>query len=204
MRKSSGAAVILAVTLAFAFTAPTAHPQTEAANDVRWKELDEAGGKALAEGRPIDAEKMWKSALQLAERFGPEDGRLTISLNNLADFYQDQGKYAEAEPLRKRALAQMEKILGPEDPLFVQGLDSLATIYWALGRFADAEPLSQRSLATVEKVLGPDNPEVAASLNNLATLYQAQGKYADAEPLHQRSIKILQQFLGPEHPKYPR
>jgi len=129
MRKSSGAGIILAVTLAFAFTAPPAHPQKEAANDVRWKELDEAGGKALAEGRPIDAEKMWKSALQLAERFGPEDGRLTISLNNLAEFYESQNKYAEAEPLRKRALALMEKILGPEHPLVVQGLYNLSTLY---------------------------------------------------------------------------
>jgi tetratricopeptide (TPR) repeat protein len=201
MRKSNRASVIFAVTLAFAFTAPSAHPQKQVANDVRWKELDQAGAKALAEGRPIDAEKNWKSALQLAERFGPDDGRLTISLNNLAEFYQNEGKYTEAEPLRKRALALMEKILGPEHPLVVQGLYSLATLYWAQGKYADAEPLSKKSLAIVEKVLGPDNADVAASLNNLATLYQVQGKYGDAEPLHRRSLAILEQVLGPEHPK---
>jgi outer membrane protein assembly factor BamD (BamD/ComL family) len=74
MGKSNRASVIFAVTLAFAFTAPSAHSQKQVANDVRSKELDEAGGKALAEGRLADAEKTWKTALQLAERFGPDDG----------------------------------------------------------------------------------------------------------------------------------
>ena len=38
---------------------------------------------------------------------------VATSLNNLAALYYDQGKYAEAEPLYKRALAIWEKALGP-------------------------------------------------------------------------------------------
>jgi tetratricopeptide (TPR) repeat protein len=34
-------------------------------------------------------------------------------LNDLASLYQNQGRYTEAEPLYKRALAISEKALGP-------------------------------------------------------------------------------------------
>jgi Flp pilus assembly protein TadD len=36
------------------------------------------------------------------------------SLNNLAGLYDIRGKYAEAEPLYKRALSIAEKALGPD------------------------------------------------------------------------------------------
>jgi tetratricopeptide (TPR) repeat protein len=38
------------------------------------------------------------------------------SLNNLAGLYHNQGKYAEAEPLYRRALAICERTLGSEHP----------------------------------------------------------------------------------------
>ena len=41
-----------------------------------------------------------------AETMSPS---VAINLNNLAALYDDQGKYAEAEPLYKRALAILEE-----------------------------------------------------------------------------------------------
>jgi hypothetical protein len=41
---------------------------------------------------------------------------IALSLNNLANLYQARGRYAEAEPLHKRALAISEKALGGEHP----------------------------------------------------------------------------------------
>ena len=41
---------------------------------------------------------------------------LRHSLNNLAMLYEAQGRYADAEPLFKRALAIREKALGPDHP----------------------------------------------------------------------------------------
>ena len=38
------------------------------------------------------------------------------SLNNLAELYDAQGRYADAEPLYKRSLAIREKALGPDHP----------------------------------------------------------------------------------------
>ena len=39
-----------------------------------------------------------------------------LSLNNLAELYRAQGRYADAEPLYKRSLAIREKALGPDHP----------------------------------------------------------------------------------------
>ena len=125
---------------------------------------------------------------------------LATSLNNLAALYDDQGRYSEAEPYYKRALAIWEKALGPEHPQVAQTLNNLAALYYTKGQYVEAEPLFKRALALVEKALGPDHPHVATSVNNLAELYQAQGKYAEAEPLLQRSLAIREKALGPQHP----
>ncbi len=47
---------------------------------------------------------------------GPEHPNLAMSPNNLAGLYKAQGKYAEAEPLFKRALAIVERSQGSNHP----------------------------------------------------------------------------------------
>ncbi len=80
-----------------------------------------------------------------------------------AELYRDQGKYAEAEPLYRRALAIDEKALGPEHPDVGQSLNNLAEGYHSQGRYAEAEPLYKRALAIFEKALGPEHPDVATA-----------------------------------------
>ncbi len=124
-----------------------------------------------------------EAALKEAEDFGEQDPRFAKRLNNRAAFYRAQGRYAEAGPLHKRALAIDENALGPEHPSVATDLNNLAALYYAQGRFDEAEPLHERSLAINEKALGPAHPNVAASLNNLAELYCAQGRNEEAERL---------------------
>lgn len=57
----------------------------------------------------LDALQLAKIALEVAEKqFGLSHLHVAISLNNLATIFTAQGKYAEAEPLYKRALAILE------------------------------------------------------------------------------------------------
>ena len=55
--------------------------------------------------------------------------RCRSSLNNLAGLYHAQGRYADAEPLYKRALAICEKALGPDHPDVALSLNNLAALY---------------------------------------------------------------------------
>ena len=65
-------------------------------------------------------EEWYQSALQdleLTEQtLGPEHPQVAIALNHLAEGYGFQGRYDEAEPLYKRALAIREKAFSADDP----------------------------------------------------------------------------------------
>ncbi len=80
-------------------------PAQASAQGGQWNTLNAAGIEAYQRGGYAEAEKHLAAALKEAEGFGPQDPRLATSLNNLAELYRAQGRYAEAEPLHKRALA---------------------------------------------------------------------------------------------------
>ena len=102
---------------------------TACTQDLSWEEYTEAGLEAYEQARYDEAEESYLAALEEAEKFGDQDSRLATVLNNLALLYQDQGKYAEAEPLYQRALPIREKALGPEHPDIATNLALLALLY---------------------------------------------------------------------------
>jgi tetratricopeptide (TPR) repeat protein len=158
-----------------------------------WEALNDTGSVAYQRGDYAEAEKQWGAALKAAEGFGSEDPRLATSLNNLALLYEAQGKYVEAEPLYKRALAIDEKTLVPEHPDLAASLNNLAALYHAQGRYTEAEPLYKRSLAiyeNYEKVLGPKHPRVVTSLENYAALLRETGRGKEATDLEARAQMI--------------
>ncbi len=70
-------------------------------------EAYQQGGALYQAGRYDEALPFLKKALELGQReFGPEHPSTAMLLNNLAELYRFQGRYAEAEPLHKRALAR--------------------------------------------------------------------------------------------------
>jgi tetratricopeptide (TPR) repeat protein len=54
-----------------------------------------------------------KSNELIKKEFGATHSIFAYGLNNLAELYRKQGRYAAAEPLYKRSLAIHEKALGP-------------------------------------------------------------------------------------------
>ena len=125
---------------------------------------------------------------------------LAATLNNQAERYKEEGRYADAEPLYKQVLAIHENVHGPNHADVALALTDLAELYKEAGRYDDAEPLYKRALGTWQKALGPNHPDVAQALNNLAGLYTAQGRYADAEPPYKRALAIFETALGPDYP----
>ncbi len=153
-------------------------------------------GIALATGVPggVLAQTYPLVVAQSAEL--QEAKRLMEEVNEL---YQ-QGKYREAIPLTKKALAIREKALGPDHPDVATILSNLAELYRAAGNYTEAEPLLQRSLEIKEKNQGPEHPDLAYSFNSLAMLYKARGNYSQAETIYQRALAIWEKSLGRDHP----
>jgi CHAT domain-containing protein/Tfp pilus assembly protein PilF len=135
---------------------------------------------------------------------GLESVDIAPELNNLAALYQRQQRYAEAEPLFKRALALSERSLPPNHPDLGRALNNLATNYEKQERHAESEALTRRALALYEKAAGPESPAAATLLNNLGQIVKAEGRGNDAEPLIERSLAIREKVLGRDHPDVAR
>ncbi len=77
-----------------------------------WEELNAKVAVLYRQLRYSEASNVAEKALKVAEEtFGPNHINVALSLDNLAVLYQDQGKYAEAEPLFKRAMEIEEKAI---------------------------------------------------------------------------------------------
>ncbi len=70
---------------------------------------------------------------------------MAASLNNLAELYGGQGRYAEAEPLYERALEIYEKALGSAHPKVAIVLENMAVFYKQIGRMDEAKSLEERA-----------------------------------------------------------
>jgi len=120
-------------------------------------------------------------------------------LHDLAELYNDLGKYEEAEALYQQALAIREQVLGPNHLDTVHSLNSLGEFYRSRGKYQETERLYQRALTISEQMLGPEHPMVAESLVSLAKLYDDLGKYQEAEQHYQRALRTYRNAFGPEH-----
>jgi tetratricopeptide (TPR) repeat protein len=168
-------------------------PEAEA----RWIDLDEAGGRALGEGRSAEAAGLFEKALAQAEAAGLQ-AILVRSLDSLAAAYRIEGRPVEAEKHYRRALALLE---GTQRELeTAQVLSGLGMALAAQARFAEAAPLHERARSIREKLLGPDHPEVAAALHNLAGAQAGLKHFVQASKLYEQSQAMLEKSLGSGHP----
>ena len=100
-------AIGVAVTLLSELATPVCAQQE------RWKELIEQGRTLRRQGETAEGIPVAQEALRVAEKtFAMDDANLAISLNLLGLMFDDQGKYADAEPLYKRSLADSRESFG--------------------------------------------------------------------------------------------
>jgi tetratricopeptide (TPR) repeat protein len=107
----------------------------------------------------------------------------------------DAGKYAEAEPLLRRAL-ELSQPKGTDDPATLALMNNLATLLENMGRYPEAEALYRQTLAGRERVFGVDHPETVGSMNNLAGLLTMLGRHGEAEALLSRAVASSEKLLG--------
>jgi ankyrin repeat protein len=160
----------------------------------RWQEVMGAGMQANAEGHYAEAEKMFLSGLEQAEKLDPGHMFLVYSLTYLEKFYAARGEYTKAEALYKRALANLESTPGPENPINAVILSQLGKFYYSQRRYAEAEPLYKRSLNIYEKVADPADPysdPYYETLKDYAALLRKLGREAEAAQTEARAESML-------------
>ena len=118
------------------------------------------------------------------------------AVDGLASNYGALGRYAEAEPLLKRALAMREEFLEPEHWKLAGLRNHLALAYHLQGKTAEAEAAYERALSAAERASDdssgvPADISLSATLNNLALFRQSRGDFGQVAPLFERALEIL-------------
>ena len=199
--------------------------------------LNDLAGVLRAQGRYYgEAEELLRRAMKIREAaVDPDhpDGATipnvttnldtATSLHNLGKLFRDQGRYGEAEPLLRRALAIREQALGPDHPDTATSLNSLGVLLRAQRPtelrllLKEAEPRLRRALEILEAAVDPDMAtslntatilDMATSFHNLAQSLRDQVQFKEAEPRLleeakqrlRRALEIREATLRSDHP----
>jgi tetratricopeptide (TPR) repeat protein len=134
-------------------------------------------------GRPAGAAALFESTLKLQEsKLGPDHPDTVATRSWLALSYEAIGRWADAEPLRREALARARKTLKADSPLLAGDLSGLGMNLLRQSKWSEAEALLRECLAIRAKVI-PDEWQRFNTMGWLGGALLGQGNYAEAEPL---------------------
>ena len=116
-------------------------------------------------------------------------------LNQTAMLLVSQGKYGEAEPIMKEALAITEATLGPNLQV-TNALSNLGEVYRRQKNYSEARLYMEKALSMAEKTSGASNRRTAGTLIDIALLDIEEDRFEEAKPLEERLFKILRSSEG--------
>ena len=164
------------------------YPAFEPAAAKRFEALTREVRDAQSAGDLPGAEKAYQHAMAEA-RASSDPSHLSFIRHGLAQVYQEQQKYPEAELILRE---QLEEALSPQPNTQVHGAHmGLARLYQGQGKQAQAEEHYKAALAETEKPeFGPERELLRSTALWLARFYVEQHRYSDAEPLFRRFVEI--------------
>jgi tetratricopeptide (TPR) repeat protein len=118
--------------------------------------LDRLAETYIRQNQIYQAETALTEACQILESaYYPEHGLVAPVLEHQADCLIKEGKYAEAEPILKRAKEIYAKTATMENRMTLGSIYKLVKLYLALGKPADAKAELQKAMKHVDTPLGP-------------------------------------------------
>jgi tetratricopeptide (TPR) repeat protein len=172
-------------------------PLTQAA-ETPWENHFHRGDALERDGHYADSAPEFEFALVEAERLGPADWRLPMTLHNLGAVNRELGRYSEAERYYQRAIS----IWQSNHPKLVRelacSLHNLAILDLLEGRLAQSDPLFRRAYNLRRTALGPYDPATASSQHGLAELLHQRRQFSEAEPLYIQATAVMGKNYGAE------
>jgi tetratricopeptide (TPR) repeat protein len=155
------------------------------------------------EGRFVDAARLYTRVMAMTRTGKRDDDTEATLLHNLAGLDHARGRYAHAEPIARRGLAQRAKAVGRAHPRFAADLVGYAAILVGLDRFRAAKRIYVRAIGILERAVGPTHahtqPEIAYALSNLGAACEATGDFDGARTHYARALAVATRTLGPVH-----
>ncbi|MEL7451364.1 MAG: serine/threonine-protein kinase, partial [Pseudomonadota bacterium] len=121
-------------------------------------------------------------------------------IGNLAQVYELQGKFPEAEQAYRRTLAFQAEALPEGHPTRIDTTHNLAVVLHQVGKFDEAARYYQLSLDMERQAMGEDHPALGTTLANFGRMYHEQGQLDRAEPLYRQALAHTLRTRGEDHP----
>ncbi|HJT87469.1 MAG TPA: tetratricopeptide repeat protein [Bryobacteraceae bacterium] len=160
---------------------------------------------ALAQRQLSKAESLAEQAQAIASRLLPVGHPVRADiLNNLAQIYRFEGKYAEAEARYREAIDLWRKAFGPRNPDAAKGMLNLAALYHERGREAGAEDLYRGAAVIFQAAYGENHPLTLVARDELAEVLRAEGRFSESERLSRAVLPALEHALDRKDPRVVR
>ncbi len=160
--------------------------------------LMEQGREAFRNRDLAAAEDAVRQAISIAERGGAER-RLGPAYGLLGNVLAVRGKYAEAEPVLRKAIALLEQEFGPS------GKTTLGTLIWlghalrGQGRLGEAVEIAREALKRQSELTPPPDQALVPAYILYGDLMQALHRAEDAENAYLKAIESGTGSQRPEH-----
>jgi len=165
------------------------YPAFEPAETKRLQEFISEAQNARNSGDLAGAEKIYVRAMAEARSWS-DPSYVNFIRHGLAQVYQDQKRYQEAELIFREQLAEALKSPQPNTQVHAAHM-GLARLYVDQGKLAEAEEHYKAALAETDKPeLWPDREPYSSTALWLARFYVEHHRYSDAEPLFERVVEI--------------
>ncbi|HXJ57271.1 MAG TPA: tetratricopeptide repeat protein, partial [Verrucomicrobiae bacterium] len=162
--------------------------------------LNDLGLALFRHGKWSGAEGFLEQALAIRRHSGTGNAEIADSLHNLAEFYTQQGRIAEAEALSREALEIRTRLFTSESLQVAQSLRNLGIIFGDQGRWDQADATERKALEIRRKLLKADDPRVAMSLTDAAWATGGTGNLKEAELLEREALDLRRKILRADHP----
>ena len=151
-------------------------------------------------GQYTEAEQWDNEAVRLGlEIYGKESPELAIPFTNLAALYRDQGEYARAEELGRRALRLTSDQETAAPAALAHVLGTLGGILYYRGKLPEAEAILLQTIQIAKKL--PLSSEILpGALTNLAGVYAKAGRKSDALATFQEAYTLCSKAGGSNNP----
>jgi len=151
--------------------------------DEKWSSYWESAGKAVQLGKLEHAEPLLSAAVDVAEGFPPDDRRLAMTLECLAEILFKLRQLAQAEAVVKRVISIYQQRYGPEHQDVGVFTNNLGLLYHSQKKHFLAESEYQKALRIQTKALGNSHPQTINVMANYARLLNETHREREAKHL---------------------
>ena len=151
------------------------------------------------QGKLAEAEQTIQQAIELLPERG---GSLCADcLDVLADIYQDQGNYPQAQTTLQESLNVEESLPKADPERLAKRRQKLALAYHHAGDHAAAVPHFDRALELHEQTFGPEHSETGKVLTETGAALHRAGDHVEALQRLERALRIQEKTLDGDAPE---